>query len=247
MEHVEDIQPVSHYTFRGNCKPSGFSEYDSLTGYVVKEYTVEWTDRDGTRYRKHAQIINLGRPDRGIPVDPDALLERVEIDQEHVPTERKKLWEANKKRKEERDRVLAEKIQAYLQEHGPKFASHIARGLGCNSINRVLGVLRRRDDLFVCSKKNRNRWRLVGQPDRVDVTPQPTPIMKRIREVLETHGPLSAKDITERLGVKSQDNVALSLRRFTDWFHVVEVRPQQGAVPATRIWGLVGVHKKEAA
>lgn len=54
------------------------AEYEKLTGYVSRQYAVEWEDANGNTWRKTCTVINLGRPDRGIPVDPDEMIENVE-------------------------------------------------------------------------------------------------------------------------------------------------------------------------
>ncbi len=59
---------------QSNNKPSRFPEYDNLSGYVVGNYVSYWEDEDGSMYRKTVMVVNLGRPDRGTPADPDAQL-----------------------------------------------------------------------------------------------------------------------------------------------------------------------------
>jgi hypothetical protein len=151
--------------FRGNCKHSGFGEYDNLTGYLTRTYTVEWEDRQGTRWRKTCQVINLGRPDRGIPVDPDGAMEAEEwVDDEGQPA--KALTHAKQ------GETLA-RLVAALQRRGPCGTVQLAA-----AINRTGAAIRntllRRSDLFVCLERGtrgRGRareslWGLVGIHDK---------------------------------------------------------------------------------
>ena len=109
---------------RSPCRPTGFAEYDHLTGYVDRVYTVEWTDKTGNLWRKTCTVINLGRPDRGIPVDPDAQMQPEKFPR-HVPARPKKPAKPMLRIGE-----FDEAIPAYLRQYGPAHAKLIAADLG---------------------------------------------------------------------------------------------------------------------
>lgn len=127
-------------TTAGTCKPSGFAEYDGLTGYVERTYTTTWRDAQGNLWRKQCQIINLGRPDRGIVVDPDAAI-AYEPWQESKPplspNAPSAAIEGHHRAKAARDAILQAQVLTYMHEHG---AVHI------NDLVNALG--RRRDWLY---------------------------------------------------------------------------------------------------
>lgn len=120
----------------GNCKPSGFSEYDNLTGRVVRQYCVEWEDEQGNRWRKVCQVIDLGRPDRGIVVDPDAAIAYEPWEDGKPPSASRAAnapitaIEAHHANKEARHDALQAKIVAYLREHGATSAGDLAGVVG---------------------------------------------------------------------------------------------------------------------
>lgn len=144
----------------GNCKHSGFVEYDSLSGYVTKEYVSEWTGADGTRYRKVCQIINLGRPDRGVPVDPDKELQYEPLETEDKSCDQNRAaMIAVKEKKAARDVVLIAQMQEALREHGPLSGTYLAKHLGVSQ-QRVLQLLRRNREQFSCAGGRRPAWSL---------------------------------------------------------------------------------------
>lgn len=116
MPTVNDLEGVDVQAV-GKC---GYTrtEYDNLTGYVSGEYASEWQDNDGTRWRTVVTVINLGKPDRGIAVDPDALMtpeilafEESDRTREYSPTV---TANANKRHSEAMERFVA-----HMQAHGP--------------------------------------------------------------------------------------------------------------------------------
>lgn len=145
----------------GNCKHSG-TEYDNLTGYVVKEYTMEWTGEDGTRWRKTCTVINLGKPDRSIPVDPDKVMNEQEpLAFRRNPGVAERLAREREERKAARHAIFVEQIRTFLVEHGP----HTARKT-CDKLKipqyAVLEVLREHRDIFTPLGGNRSAWGVVG-------------------------------------------------------------------------------------
>jgi hypothetical protein len=104
----------------GSCNYTR-TEYDNLTGYLTKEYTTEWQDSSGTRWRKTCRIINLGRPDRGVPVDPE---EAIAFDPwREKPSEAIKLGSAQYQAR------MQYRITEYLRERGPSMTRDIATDL----------------------------------------------------------------------------------------------------------------------
>jgi hypothetical protein len=142
----------------GNVKPSGFGEYDNLTGYLTREYSVEWEDSSGTRWRKTCTVINLGRPDRGVPVD--------------TPEEEE--WDegggvANTVVRAKRGAVLALLVEV-LRAYGPRTTPQLAVRVG-RARQAIQNTLTARVDLFMKVSGPSKRgvdttWGLVGVHDK---------------------------------------------------------------------------------
>jgi hypothetical protein len=225
----------------GNCKHSGFGEYDNLTGYVTKEYTMEWTDRQGTRWRKTCRIINLGRPDRGIPVDPD---EAMTPEQFEIAANVQATMAVQREAKAARAALLVGQVQECIQQHGAQSASACAKRLGV-SILRVADTFKAHPELFRSLGRKDNAFGLVG----VEYAPPPR-IRHRsvvaLRDFLMVHGPSTAPQAAGRLKKKG-NFLSHTMKRHPDWFCVVEILPRVGQVREMPVWGVVGVHDKVSA
>ena len=125
---------MNDYIDRGHCRPSGFGEYDNLSGQVAHQSTVRGVTDDGWVVERTVTYISLGRPDRGTPVDPDAVLNAPEAPvarktytlsperRAHVEQAR---WEAREKATEADARVTA-----HLRAHGPTSMRALVKALG---------------------------------------------------------------------------------------------------------------------
>jgi hypothetical protein len=107
------------------------TEYDHLSGYVERTYTTTWRDAEGTLWRKTCQVVNLGRPDRGIVVDPDEAMTP-----DPWPRELR-TWQGAgsdeiRRQKRVRDTQIHLEIVAYLTEHGPQHVQMLVSECGYN-------------------------------------------------------------------------------------------------------------------
>jgi hypothetical protein len=221
----------------GNCKHSGFPEYDALTGYVTQSYQREWQDRSGVRWRKTVQIINLGRPDRGIPVDPDKELEHEPFDKAE---NNKAAMSMVKVKKAERDAVLLERMQEALREHGP-MSSHACSVRLRVTKERTADLFKRNPQLFCLIRRQDRMWGLVGVEYDEQTGRGLHKTLVATRDYLIEHGPATAPDIALHLNKKGNYFGQL-LGRHPQLFYVVRIRPQCGPARPTPIWGVIGVH-----
>lgn len=213
----------------GTCNHTGYPEYDSMTGYVERTYSVEWEDSSGTRWRKTCQVINLGRPDRGIPVDPDEAMTPEEFGVgKHLGPAIAKM----KENKRERDQVILERARAYLAEHGPHSGQQLGKALGVGA-QRVRYVLRGNRQVFQYLGGQQQLWGVVGKVYKREPQRRYTPKFYAIVEALRQHGPQTTREIGKR--VYSEPTSILNLlKNYNDVFMVVSKKPA--------VWGLVGVH-----
>lgn len=132
---------------RLTCKPSGYGEYDNLTGYIDHEYSIEWTDADGTKWRTIVTVINLGRPDRGEPVDPDAAMvsedwgERERLGYTESLADAR---EAHRQVARQRHAQIQMKVVEYLMARGPMNCNEMASDIGVSK-NTLMPHLRQRE------------------------------------------------------------------------------------------------------
>jgi hypothetical protein len=117
----------------GNCKFSN-TAYDNLTGYVTDNYTYEWTDKRGTRWRKQVTVINLGRPDTVTPADGEAHI-RGESWADYTAPKNPKIKPMRLDRNDSRRMALHGQIRQYIAEHGPSTVLKIAQGIGVDQQN----------------------------------------------------------------------------------------------------------------
>jgi hypothetical protein len=232
--------------FRGNCKHSGFGEYDNLTGYLTRTYTVEWEDRQGTRWRKTCQVINLGRPDRGIPVDPDGQLGEEDLPEPVSVLYLQRAQAAAKKAAMLRDERSMSKIVAYLKEHGPQPLDVLLGVSEWAGKMQVRDHLQKHKDIYVKFYLKPVIWGLHGQEWQPPAKERGKPASAiKIREVLNEHGPMTQAQI-KRLVPFDKTAISRELRACRDWFRVVGVRNTDGSYQG-RVYGLVGIHDREAA
>lgn len=134
---------------RTKCRPSGYGEYDNLTGYVDRTYSVEWEDAHGNTWRKTCTVINLGRPDRGIPVDPDN-----EMSKPIPPADPRDGGNMPMMRRAERVVQTQEIVVDYLTRNGMTSAKDMARPLGI-SRTTLIDHLHKRDTIYFRKRDGR--------------------------------------------------------------------------------------------
>lgn len=201
-------------------------EYCKLTGYLEREYSVEWEDAQGNRWRKHAQIINLGRADRIPPADPDAALGLDGLDLDGNP----------QRVPQKRTQELLERITDALADK-PMNVRQIAHATG-QTVDRIKGILRdHRDGIVVVA---RGAWgKVYGLPGRTYDLTQHTPTLQRIVAHLAAHGPATVLDLADALGVH-KTTVSVTLTRFAgDAVRMVGEQAANGQGGAPRqIWDI---------
>lgn len=169
----EDSAPPFRTT-AGACKPSGYAEYDGLTGYVDKVIVQEWIDQQGNHWRKTITVVNLGKPDRGIVHDPAAILEREpwsdEIyatprDPNATPDPRGAVGRAAQKQHSRERHERAERIIAkYLTRNGPCGIWRLVSATG-RKYDWMKMHLEAREGTVYCRVRKDGRktiWGLVG-------------------------------------------------------------------------------------
>lgn len=223
-----------------NCKPSGYAEYDNLSGYVDRTYTTTWHDKDGNLWRKTCTVINLGRPDRGTPVDPDA-----QLDTEPWNDTADRLVVATAGKKDalaEREALLLVRVQAHLRKYGASTAKDLAVSVGIGQ-PQVANHLRKYTDKYMLLEGSLYLWGLVG----VDygVNPALPQYVVMFRATLLEHGPLTVADLCRLSGVQ-KGSATTGMARYTNIFAKVGYKTNGRML--TTIWGLVeGIHNEEAA
>jgi hypothetical protein len=222
---------------QGECKPSGYGEYDNLTGYLTGSYSLEWTDERGTRYRTVCQVINLGRPDRGILVDPDKELEHEPFDEAE---NNKAAMSKMKVMKAGRDAVLLMRMEEVLRQHGPMSANVCSFKLQVTRA-RVAQLFEANPQLFRSLGRIDKAWGLVG----VEYDAQERKVVHKTtmaaRQFLIEHGPATAPEIARHLNKKG-NYFTHTLKGYPELFYVVGIRPRCGLARPSPIWGVVGVH-----
>lgn len=136
MTTAPDIETTDYGNAKIVNKIYTNTEYDGLSGYVERTYTTTWRDTQGNLWRKTCQVVNLGRPDRGIVVDPDAAIAYEPWEESKPPSASRAAnapsaaIEAHHANKEARHDALQAKIVAYLREHGATSAGDLAGVVG---------------------------------------------------------------------------------------------------------------------
>lgn len=179
------------------CRPSGFDEYDNLTGYVTRVYRKEWRDKRGNLWRRTTTIVNLGRPDRGRAKDPDAQLESEELPSGgEAPAHR----EAVLASRERKHGAILKRVAAYLEEHGPSLLVDLRSVAGYSESNNVLAHLRMFPNVYYCYGTRPHVWGLYGQSYTPAPRP-PIPAVVRMEALLREQGPMLVSEISKRVGV----------------------------------------------
>jgi len=143
---------------------AGDPDYDKFTGYVTDQYTREWTDSSGTRWRKVTTVINLGKADRVRPVDPEAQMgaERLSVRDNTASTSKAQAaWRAAARL---RDEAMLGEVRSYLQQYGPSHVAAIRNDLGYTQTTLGLFLKRHNGSVFCRVGKVGNApiWGLVG-------------------------------------------------------------------------------------
>ena len=118
-------------------------EYCTMAGYVTQEYSIEWDDAAGTRWRKVSRIINLGRADRDIRPDPDAAM---------VVEGPGGIGDPVFAKQPKTERLLAQ-VRDLLAVR-PMTAMEIARMANC-TVDRAKGLIRNHPEEFRVVKRTR--------------------------------------------------------------------------------------------
>jgi hypothetical protein len=223
--------PSSLRTEGRTVKPSGYAEFDSLTGYVTGNYVSEWKDRCGTRWRTVVTVINLGRPDRGVVVDPDAQL----ADEFLYDDESQKAYaQSIVLNREERHEAAKERIVAYLQEHGPVPIEDLCAVGGWKKRPSVKEHLVRYPELYLCFWENPQVWGLHGQT--YDPQGKARPVVMKMHDAIIEHGPMTAQEIADATG-SSIGRVTGLLREGAPFVKVGERDSRYKGVVSV-VWGL---------
>jgi hypothetical protein len=227
MWQREEVYPGK---LNGSCNYTR-TEYDHLSGYLTKEYTREWTGSDGTRYRKVCQIINLGRPDRGIPVDPDEAMtpEPLEVSKAtHASIV------ARAEQRAARDTVLVERARTYLAQRGACNVEQISNELKV-SHTRLRAVMRNHDAMFVFLGGVKALWGLAGESYDEALS-----LDLAVRTHLTKHGPRTIAQIAKRLG-RVPSTIWTLVAKHPEQFCIAGYQ-ERGAHRPVPLWGVVGVH-----
>lgn len=220
----------------GKCGHTGYAEFDSLTGYVTANYTYEWQDKRGTRWRKQVIVTNLGRPDRGIPVDPDVL-----IADEYMPVGKGAQMEARYRAslaatQERRHGEVLRALGAYMAEHGPAKLQALLPVTGWRDDQTLTEHLRMFPGVYLCYRLVPQVWGLHGQT----YVPQggERSVHTRIWDALLEHGPQTATELSKRVGsaVSSCNNTLRNDKGVT--FVRVAMRPGEFCGTPAAVWGL---------
>jgi len=219
------------------------NDYDAFRGRVVAEYTVERVDkRRNCTIRTTYEVIDIGRPDPVSPVDPDA-----QMGPESLGTDRDSIraaMEAVQENKAKRTAELLAQLADAFDRHGPMTAYDVGMRLGVAGA-RALAVLRAHRDRFEFFGGQSARWGNLGQTYTPTQMRRVSPTMRALRDALEQHGPQTARELSERVKISSQSSIIHVLVAQDDWFFMTGMRPANGKMPATRIWGLIGIHDQE--
>jgi hypothetical protein len=232
MWQREELYPGK---LNGSCNYTGYGEFDNLTGYLTKEYTTEWQDSSGTRWRKTCRIINLGRPDRGVPVDSDEAMtpEPLEVSKAtHASIV------ARAEQRAGRDAALVERVRACIKKHGAMSATALGGRLKV-ARERAARVLNDNPSVFRPLGWNDKSWGLVGVEYKEKRTIHKG--VNEARDYLLKHGPSTAPDVSRAMGHVG-NSMSHLFKHHPDLFCVVSIRPASGRISPTPVWGVVGVH-----
>lgn len=221
-----------------------YAEYGELSGYLEREYSIEWQDEAGNTWRKTCTVINLGRPDRGVPVDPDEAMESEDGLFSDENSQMADAWRARHQRKLENDAILVERLREAFVKYGPMTTTRMANKVNLKRA-RVKDLVKNHPDIFKFFGGTERTWGLLHQEMPAVVKRKVTPLMIAARELLLERGPMTAPEVANALG-KYQTSIHNSLKTRDDWFVGVGIRPMEGNRPAACIWGLVGVHDQQA-
>jgi hypothetical protein len=223
----------------GNCKPSGYAEYDALTGYVTRTYQTEWTDTSGNLWRKTCTIINLGRPDRGVPVDHEAQIrDEVWVDEAQQQDDQRRRDSAIERNRVQRHRVAMESLVAYMQAHGPSPLTELLDVTDWAGKTQLVEHFEMFPDVYLRYWDRPRVWGLHGQSYKH--RHEDRPVSARIMDALTEHGPLTLKELEAVTGA-SRNGINRQLKENAHWFARVAHREQQRQGPAPETWGLVEV------
>ena len=140
-------------------------DYDALHGRLVAQYTVERVDRRrNCTIRTTYEVIDIGRPDRVRPVDPDAQMgsERLSYDDTQTVENRAR------RRASERFAEMHMAVVAYLRQYEPTHMRAMADDLEYAKTT-LDEFVRQREGRVFCKVGNVGRavlWGLVGIHDK---------------------------------------------------------------------------------
>lgn len=216
-------------------------EYNEFLGKPYSAVIYDWSRRCWVR----CTMQSPKTPKDKIQPDPEAALveENWGVDDPRYLL----AWEGTKHAREQRDSDLLDKTILYMSVNGPKTALQLANMLEVH-VSRMYRILRRNTDIFVFYRDKGARWALIGQEcEKPPTVLETTKLMLKIQTLLQTYGPMIASDIAKHCKGDLSSTVRETLNRRGDWFCVVGIEPPQGMRHAAKIWGLTGIHDKEAA
>lgn len=218
----------------GTCSHTD-TEYDNLSGYVTGNYVSEWQDKTGTRWRTTVTVVNLGKPDRGTPADPDHAMtpERLFLESERG----RNYSDAITAKREQRHNVIMDAFTTHMQEHGPVAVNTLMQVIG-KSRNTVLDHLALFPDTYRCFPGFPDFYGLHGQ-ERKTERKEYVGWIGRMRDALLECGPMTANELADTIGW-GRVATRTTLSHYDDAFVRVARSPQL-------IWGVVGIHNGEVA
>lgn len=217
-------------------------EYHRLTGYLVGTFTVERRDRRrGCIIQTEYEVINLGRADRGITVDPDVLLEEEKLEGEEQMDSYHQTIAA---KAEQRHDVAKEILIAYLQKYGPQPTRALTGLTEWKGRKSLVDHLGRFPDTYIRVCENPLMWGLPGQTWAAER--QVSAGEWRLVEVLKEHGPLLISEARLLANVPLKSAQTAMVRHEGFLFVRVGEKRTNGGNSGT-VWGVAGVHDKEGA
>lgn len=226
---------VENSDFRGVGKAfTRDPDYAAFTGRVVRTISTTYYDPKLKAWIKRTcEYIDVGRSDTVCPADnPDAVIADDGTDVDGKPRRIRAMRSGTME--------MLERIRELLAER-PHSTAELAAALGM-TMNRTKAIMANNPSGFVVI--NRNRGGMVYGLKGNDYPSYLRLGMDRIVEYLKANGPQALSVISERLPMRYRD-VHRAIDANPGALCIVgEARNQRGRY---NLWGVVGVHGKEAA
>lgn len=211
-------------------------QYHEMAGYLVGTFTRKMYDRRRrcTIVRTY-EVINLGRAERDIKPDPDALVEAPE-DWGEENTLVSETYSATVTASRERRHAAAmEKLVAYLQEHGPQRTGDLLHVTEWHNRVSLAEHCEMFPDVYLRMWDRPQVWGLHGQ----QYTPQPSPQSGKVRlqDALQEHGPLMVGELVKVTGLTQRAIWALLTKHEGELFERVGQKISAGGNPGA-LWAV---------